>query len=507
MLINLISSLVVFAANLVIQFFFSPYIVRELGAEANGFITLANNFITYASILTSALNSMSGRFISMAYHRKDLEMSNRYYTASFASGFFAVGILIIPVAFIIVYLEKLLNIPASMTNEVKLLFSLVFLNFFLITAFTPWAAATYVTNTLYLKSLRTMESQIIKVAVITVLFLFFSPSVVYVGIASLLATVFVTVSSFFFKRRLLPEIRAQKNFFRFKDCLHLFLSGIWNTVNQTGNMLSGGLDLLISNLFLGYGEMGLLSIAKGISGVISNLSATLTGIFAPQITMKYAAGKSDQIPPILKRGCRICSLLTAVPVGGFLALGREFFSLWMPGEDSRLLYILTSLSCVHFAFTAGTQCLINVFSATNRLKLSSLSVLSSGLLGTAAALIFIELSPSLGMYAVAGISGAFIFLRTVFFVIPFSAKYLNMPAKTFFPEIYISFFCTACVFLSGLVFKALISPKDWVSLILSSALTACCGTAAAMPAALHKNDLKIIFSFFRKTIAKISKRR
>ena len=90
MLINLTSSLVVFALNLVIQFFFSPYIVRELGAEANGFITLANNFITYASLLTSALNSMSGRFISMAYHRKDPEKANRYYTASFAGGFFAV---------------------------------------------------------------------------------------------------------------------------------------------------------------------------------------------------------------------------------------------------------------------------------------------------------------------------------------------------------------------------------------------------------------------------------
>ena len=111
MLINLISSLVVFGINLIIQFFFSPYIVRELGAEANGFITLANNFITYSSLLTSALNSMSGRFISMAYHQHNSEMSNRYYTASFVSGFVAVGILLVPVFFTVMYLEKILNIP------------------------------------------------------------------------------------------------------------------------------------------------------------------------------------------------------------------------------------------------------------------------------------------------------------------------------------------------------------------------------------------------------------
>lgn len=498
MLINLISSLVVFGINLIIQFFFSPYIVRELGAEANGFITLANNFITYASLLTSALNSMSGRFISMAYHQNNSEMANRYYTASFASGFFAVGILVIPVSLIIIKLEKILNIPINLVGDVKFLFALVFLNFFLITAFTPWAAATYVTNTLYLKSLRTMESQIIKVIVITALFVFFKPSIVYVGFASLLATVFVTFSSLIFKRRLLPEINVKKAYFHIKDSIKLLLSGMWNTVNQTGNMLSGGLDILISNLFLGYEEMGLLSIAKGISNVISNLSTTLTGIFAPQTTMKYAAGKSKEIVPILKRGCRICSVLTALPVGGFLALGKEFFALWMPEENSEILYALTALSCIHFAFTAGAQCLINVFTATNRLKLSSLSVLSSGLLGTISALIFIEVFPSLGVYGVAGISGAFIFFRTIFFIVPFSAKYLKEPIKTFFPEILVSFYCTAAVFLWGLLFKFIFSPDNWITLILSAILTAALGTASAIPVALKKNDIKLIFSFFKK---------
>lgn len=502
MLINLISSLVVFGINLIIQFFFSPYIVRELGAEANGFITLANNFITYASLLTSALNSMSGRFISMAYHQHDTEMSNRYYTASFVSGFFAVGILLLPVFFTVMYLEKILNIPPALIGDVKLLFTLVFINFFLITAFTPWAAATYVTNTLYLKSLRTMESQIIKVIVITGLFVFLKPSIIYVGFASLLATIFVTVTSFYYKRCLLPEINVKKAYFHVRDCVKLFFAGMWNTVNQTGNMLSGGLDILISNLFLGYEEMGLLSIAKGISGVISNLSTTLIGIFAPQTTMKYAAGKPKEIVPILKRGCRICSLLTALPVGGFLAMGQEFFSLWMPGENSHVLYILTSLSSIHFAFTAGAQCLINVFTATNRLKLSSVSVLSSGLLGTVTALIFIKVNPSLGVYGVAGISGAFILLRTVLFIIPFSAKYLNEPVKTFFPEIFVSLYCTGAVFFCGVICKILLSPQSWVSLIFAASLTAFFGIVLSLPVALNKNDIKLIISFSKKYFVK-----
>lgn len=47
-MINVICSLMVLAANVIINFWLSPYIVKNIGVEANGFITLANNFVTYA---------------------------------------------------------------------------------------------------------------------------------------------------------------------------------------------------------------------------------------------------------------------------------------------------------------------------------------------------------------------------------------------------------------------------------------------------------------------------
>ena len=46
LIINLLSSIIAFGINLIIGFYLSPYIVKNLGVEANGFISLANNFIT-----------------------------------------------------------------------------------------------------------------------------------------------------------------------------------------------------------------------------------------------------------------------------------------------------------------------------------------------------------------------------------------------------------------------------------------------------------------------------
>ena len=43
--LNITACIVLVAINTCINFFLSPFIVKHLGAEANGYITLANNFI------------------------------------------------------------------------------------------------------------------------------------------------------------------------------------------------------------------------------------------------------------------------------------------------------------------------------------------------------------------------------------------------------------------------------------------------------------------------------
>ena len=67
--INFIASMIVFAINLGISFFLTPFVTKRIGTEAYGFVSLANNFVNYATLITIALNSMSGRFVSVAIHQ------------------------------------------------------------------------------------------------------------------------------------------------------------------------------------------------------------------------------------------------------------------------------------------------------------------------------------------------------------------------------------------------------------------------------------------------------
>ena len=64
--INLISQIVTFALNLCISFFLTPYVIEYIGKDVYGFVSLANNFTSYVSVATVALNGMLSRYVTIA---------------------------------------------------------------------------------------------------------------------------------------------------------------------------------------------------------------------------------------------------------------------------------------------------------------------------------------------------------------------------------------------------------------------------------------------------------
>ena len=129
-MINLIAAIIAFSANIIINFFLSPYIIKHVGVEAYGFFSLANNFVMYISVVTLAINSMAGRFITISVHRENLYQANRYYSSVFISNLILSLILLMMVVPIIYNLEDFLQISSEIELDVKFLFLLDIIYFF-----------------------------------------------------------------------------------------------------------------------------------------------------------------------------------------------------------------------------------------------------------------------------------------------------------------------------------------------------------------------------------------
>lgn len=506
LIINVVSSLVAFAVNLIINFVLSPYIVKTIGVEANGFISLANTFITYATLVTIALNSMSGRFITIAIHKNNYDLANKYYNAVFGGNLIITIILFLPSIFFIAKLENIINIPIDLIVDVKILFLILFINFFIATAVPNWSTAMFVTNKIYLNSLRGVESNIMKCIFIFVLFFTLQPKVYYIGLATLIASVYTTLFARYYKEKLLPQLKIRYKYFEWIYVKQLVSSGIWNTVNQAGQMLLSGLDLLIANLFIGPVEMGLLALAKTLPNVIINLAGTLTGVFAPSLTIDYAKDDKQALRDSLKQGMKLTGILLTIPLTILIVYGKEFYQLWVPNENSSILHILSVLTCFGLIFTSGTQCLYNIFTVTNKVKVNSLLLLSSGIVSSIIVFILLK-TTNLGIFAIAAVSSFVNLFRNMIYTVPFTAKYIGLKWDTFFSEVLSSVKSVIILTIIGFVIKKFVMVDSWIMLILSCLLMGVIGLILNIIIVLNKHERKYLYDKLNnKIILSIGKR-
>ncbi len=82
-MVNVFCSLLIMVTNTVISLFLSPFIIKNIGIEANGYIKLAGDFVMVGSLISGALNSMACRSITIEYAKKNYTKANLYYNSVF----------------------------------------------------------------------------------------------------------------------------------------------------------------------------------------------------------------------------------------------------------------------------------------------------------------------------------------------------------------------------------------------------------------------------------------
>lgn len=428
--LNIVGAVTVVFINTCINFFLSPFITEHLGVEANGYITLANNFISYFGLITTALNSMCGRFMLIAIRKDDYEEANRYYTSVLFGDWMLAAIFFLPVLVLIIKLDSFIQVSTNMLMDVQILFALVFANLFLNLCMPKWSNSTYSTNRLYLRSIKTAITAIIRALFIVIAYRYLPPFAFYVALAGIVMTIINLLIEFYYKKMLLPSLRIDKKYFDWAKIRILISSGIWNTVSQCGNILLEGLDILIANIFINPVMSGVLSLSKIIPNMINQIVGTIGTTFGPRLTALYADNDYDGMALELKRHIKIVSIIANIPIGGTLVLGTQFFALWVPSQDAEQLALLASLTLIGMLFSGVSNCILNIFTATNKLRLNSIMVIFSGLLNVVIMYVLLN-TTNFGIYAIAGVSSLVTILRVFLFTAPYAAKCIKQKMLTF----------------------------------------------------------------------------
>lgn len=470
-IINISAALITFAVQLFISFWLSPFVVSKLGEEAYGFINLANNFVSYASLITVMINAMASRFISIEFNSGRIAEAKRFYSTVFFANCL-LFILIVAASLGIVYkLDIILNISDLLIYQVKVTFLLSFINMGLSSIGTVFTSAAFATNKMHYNSITQIISNLVKSILIYMLFTILPPKVYWFSVATLFGSISMLVGNFFIAKKIFSEFDIKLKYFEISKLIKLLRSGFWVLISNVSNLLLNGLDLLLSNWFLNNAIMGRLSLAKQIPYAFSSALGMFSNIFSSSLTLSYANDENESIVNTAISQNKILTFIFTVPYAGIVIFGKSFLCLWLSDTNYGVIqineiYVLLLLILLDIVISTYMYSIHSIFIALDKVKIYSFILLIASILSSLLTIILLRFT-HLGAYAIAGTSTVILGFTHGVIVPALASKLLDSPIYTFWKSEIVSWSLLAILIVIFKVFSLFLPTNNWIHFFLS----------------------------------------
>ncbi len=500
--VSLAANIIYVLISLGLNFMIVPYIVARLGSVAYGYNSISDNFVTYATVITMALNYMGCRFIAYAYHKDNREEANTYFSSLFYGDALLGAVLAIVSIGIVLNIDRLLTIQIDLVCDVKITFAITFLTFVLQIIMTAFTAGTYVKERMDLYAVRNIVYTFIRAAAIFTLYAFCTPRIYYISLAAFAGNIFAISFDYFSTRALIPELHIQKKYFNRLYIKKLITSGGWYSFVSLGTVLSNGFDLVIANQLVDSYSMGILAVSKTIVAAMNTVRTSIVNVFAPRLVRLYALKDTDEFIEKVKQYMRIIGGILYVPLAGLTVFSMDFYRLWLPGyteSEIKLITALTIWALIATISSTSTSCLPEVYAVVNKLKIPAVVNVAENAL--ALILTFVLLvHTNVGVLLIASVSSIVFIIYQVFFVIPYASRLLKRPLWRFFPTVVRGILSYAILVFIFLLIKQKIAVYNWFVFI---GVTIVCGVFGYFIEFLLILDKKERERVFRCAIEKI----
>ena len=468
--LNMFWSLLSLCINYLMNFLITPYVTNNIGVEAYGFVALANTFISYVDILAVGLNAFAGRFIAMAYYQKKLEKANRYFSSTILADLILACVLLAGGTVAIVRLDRMLQIPQERTADVKLLFFIVLMRYLLTLLRTAFDAAAFISERIDLAEKLQSAAYLLQAGLLLALCLLLQPHVWYVGLAAAVGALLLLAGNLRLCHKLTPELQFHVKDFSPHAVWEVLSTGSWTALNNLGNLLNSGLDLLITNLMLNATVMGQISVAKSLETIVSGMIMKISTVFRPRCLRLYAEGKMEELTGLLKISMRCTGGFCNLVVMGFFVCGHDFMALWLPGQNTDFLFRAGLIVLLSDIATGAVQPLYYVYTLTQKLRLPCCVTILMGTANVLSMYILLRYT-SVGAYAVLLTT---LVISVVHFVDAplYAAHCLHLPLHTFYPTLVCNGASLAAGFAAAEMLRRILPAAGSWGTLMFKALTA-----------------------------------
>lgn len=439
--------------------------IGHLGTPAYGLIPLATTASSYLILFTTALNSATARFMTMALDRGDDDEASQIFNTSFWGTVGILALLLIPCVWVALHGNWFFQVPKGLKNEFVLLLLAMFGVFCGTTLSSAFGISAFSRNRLYLSNAVSILNTGVRVTIIVCLFSFFHPKVSHIGWAMLVATGVAGMGYILVCHYLTPQLKLSLSAFSITALRKMTGMGIWIVINAVGALLYLSIDLIVINKLLGPEATGQYGAVMIWSAQLRSFAGVITGVFAPTVMVLYSR---DDVIGLVKYACRsvkFSGLLLAVPIGLICGLAKPLLRVWL-GESFVPMAPLMSLMTFHLCVNLAILPLFNIQVATNNVRLPGIVTCVMGLINLVLAVILAG-TLGWGMYGVVIAGAVMLTAKNLIFTPLYGARILGLKWNTFYSGIMLVVGMTALLVVLGWGLTAWFSIITWKGLAAS----------------------------------------
>jgi O-antigen/teichoic acid export membrane protein len=398
---NAVYSVMEFGWPILIALVATPYVVRTLGADAYGVLSIVGVTLGFFGFLDLGMGGAAVRQFAAAHERGDADGINAvlgtvltFYIIVGLTGAALIAALAVPLA------GSVLSIPAAVRSVAVFAFYMAAPGFMVSLVLQTFGSIP--------KSIQRFDvSTKINIVVgtlntaSTVLMLHLGQGLRGVVVASFLVNCLALVAAYIVATRLVPTLRVRLTVDRplFRE---MFTFGGWFLMASIGVAVLYQLDKLLVGAFLGVGQVTYYVVPGNLAGKIQGLIAAATAISFPVSAALFGGGHHDGLKKLYREGTRMVFIVAttiAVPMAVF---ADRFLYYWMGPDIASHSGLVMVLLVATYYLLAVTSIPWGIANGAGRAKINAVFVLGIAALDVA---IFLAVVRAFG---IAGAAAAFL---------------------------------------------------------------------------------------------------
>ena len=428
--INLIANVGNLGLTMLVGALYVPFLVTQLGPAVYGLVPLVTIITSYMGLMTFALNSAMGRYMTIALGREDSKEANVIFNVGFWANVALALLLVIPAIIAIAHINHILRIPVGYESATRCLFGGTVAAFLLNQIKTPFTASPFAANRLDLANLVNVCETLTRVGLVVCLFSIVAPKLEYIGMAILAGTVVSTAGMVKLWKGLTPTLSIRLADFDWALLRKLCCTGVWVVVGQLGLMLYLNIDLLLANRLFGAEQSGQYAAVLQLPTLLRAGCIAVGGIFPPTMYRLYAQGRTDELAVFLNNAIKFLGFVMALAIGLVCGFSEPLLRVWLGspfGHFAPLLFLMA----IHLCLSLSMYPLWAVPLAADRMRTQGLVAVGIGV-GNLLLGLFLAKSCDWGLYGLAAAGAVMLTIRYVVFAPLYAARVLNLSYGTFF---------------------------------------------------------------------------